>query len=205
MPLDAALLRSASRHLRRSDPVLAGLVARVGPCRLRPHRGLPPFAYLARAILRQQISGHAANAIDRRLHARFGPVLRPEHFTVASDEELRGLGLSRQKTAYLRDLAARAQDGLPLHRLARMDDERVIETLSVVKGIGRWTAEMYLMFRLGRPDVLPVDDYGIRKAMQLAYRMRALPKPDRMRRLAEPWRPYRTVACWYLWRSLDAK
>lgn len=203
MTLDPKSLRAAALHLRRADPVLAKVVERVGPCRLRPHHGLPPFAYLARAILRQQISGHAANAIDARLHARFGRVLRPEHFTGASDDELRAAGLSRQKTSYLRDLAAKAQDGLPLHRLARMDDEQLIETLVVVKGIGRWTAEMYLMFRLGRPDVLPVDDYGIRKAMQLVYRMRSLPKPDRMRRVAEPWRPYRTVACWYLWRTLD--
>jgi DNA-3-methyladenine glycosylase II len=205
MPLDPPLLRRARAHLRRADPVLSAIVARVGPCRLQAQRGLPPFAYLARAILRQQISGHAANAIDERLHARFGSVLRPEHFLGASDALLRSLGLSRQKASYLRDLAAKAQDGLPLGRLSRLDDERVIETLTVVKGIGRWTAEMYLMFRLGRPDVLPVDDYGIRKAMQLAYRMRSLPKPDRMRRLAEPWRPYRTVACWYLWRSLDPK
>lgn len=203
MPLDSPALRRARAHLRRADPVMAEVVRRVGPCRLRPQRGLPPFAYLARAILHQQISGHAANAIDRRLHERFGAVLEPRHFLGATDAELRGLGLSRQKAAYLRDLSAKAQDGLPLDRLGRLDDERVIEVLSAVKGIGRWTAEMYLMFRLGRPDVLPVDDYGIKKAMQLAYRMRALPKPERMRRLAEPWRPYRTVACWYLWRSLE--
>ena len=203
MPLDALSLRRASRHLRRADPVLGEIVARVGPCRLRPHRGLPPFAYLARAILRQQISGHAANAIDERLHARFGEVLHPDHVIGATDQELRTIGLSRQKISYMRDLASKSQDGLPLHRIHRMGDERIIETLSTVRGIGRWTAEMYLMFRLGRPDVLPVDDYGIRKAMQLAYRMLALPKPDRMRKIAESWRPYRTVACWYLWRSLD--
>jgi 3-methyladenine DNA glycosylase/8-oxoguanine DNA glycosylase len=121
----------------------------------------------------------------------------------ASDEDLRGLGLSRQKARYLRDLAEKTEDGLPFGRLSRLSDEEVIETLTVVKGIGRWTAEMYLMFRLGRPDVLPVADLGIRAAMKRAYRMRAMPKPERMRRVAAPWRPYRTVACWYLWRSVD--
>lgn len=202
MPKHRAGLRRASAHLVRADPVMADIVRRVGPCRLAVQR-LPPFAYLARAILFQQISGHAARAIDARLRARFGGTLRPAHVLGTDDAELRGLGLSRQKAGYLRDLAAKAADGLPLGRLARLEDERVVQVLSTVKGIGRWTAEMYLMFRLGRPDVLPVDDYGIRKAMQAAYRMRSLPKPERMRRVAEAWRPYRSAACWYLWRSLE--
>jgi 3-methyladenine DNA glycosylase/8-oxoguanine DNA glycosylase len=201
--LDRAALRKAAAHLRAADPVLGGIVDAVGPCRMVRHAGGSGFWYLARAILRQQISGHAARAIDDRLHARFGPVLKPEHFLAASDEELRSLGLSRQKAGYLRDLSAHARNGLPFARLTRLADERVIETLTRVKGVGRWTAEMYLMFRLGRPDVLPVDDYGIRKAMQLAYGWRSLPKPDRMRRTAEAWRPFRSAACWYLWRSLE--
>jgi 3-methyladenine DNA glycosylase/8-oxoguanine DNA glycosylase len=121
----------------------------------------------------------------------------------ATDAQLRAAGLSRQKIAYLRDLTRLTQGGLPLRSLGRSTDDAVIEALTEVKGIGRWTAEMLLIFRLGRLDVLPVDDYGIRKAMQRAYRMRSLPKPERMRRLAERWRPYRTVACWYLWRSID--
>jgi 3-methyladenine DNA glycosylase/8-oxoguanine DNA glycosylase len=185
--------------------VLRRLIDAEGPCRLRVQRAGSGFDYLMRAILRQQISGHAANAIEARIRARFGPRLRPSQVLGADDATLRGLGLSRQKIGYLRDLSRKALDGLPLGDLARRTDERVIEALTTVKGVGRWTAEMFLMFRLGRPDVLPVDDYGIRKAMQLAYRMRVLPKAERMRRIAEPWRPHRSVACWYLWRSLVAK
>jgi 3-methyladenine DNA glycosylase/8-oxoguanine DNA glycosylase len=182
---------------------MARLVAAVGPHPMRVHRGGSAFAYLARAILAQQISVAAARSIANRLRARFGWPLRPEHVLGATEAELRSLGLSRQKAAYLRDLATRTRDGLPLGRLSRLSDERVIESLTAVKGIGRWTAEMYLMFRLGRPDVLPVDDLGIRSAMRRAYRMRVRPKKERMHRVAEPWRPYRTVACFYLWRSLE--
>jgi 3-methyladenine DNA glycosylase/8-oxoguanine DNA glycosylase len=205
MLLDPAVRRRAVAHLRRAEPVMAAIVRRVGPCRMPLHRGGTTYWYLTRAILRQQISGHAAAAIERRISERFEGALRPELVLQATDAELRALGLSRQKASYLRDLAAKANDGLPLGGLARMNEERVIETLTAVKGIGRWTAEMLLMFRLGRPDVLPTGDYGIRKAMQVAYRMRALPKPDRMRKIAEPWRPYRTIASWYLWRSLDSR
>jgi len=198
-------LRRARAHLVRADPVLAEIVKKVGPCRLTLHRGGDAYWYLSRAILRQQISGYAAAAIERRIRERFDGTLKPEHVLGASDAELRGLGLSRQKAGYLRDLSTRARDGLRLHRLGRMRDERLIETLTVVKGIGRWTVEMLLIFRFGRPDVLPVADYGIQKAMQRAYRMRKLPKPERMRKIAETWRPYRSIACWYLWRSLDLK
>jgi 3-methyladenine DNA glycosylase/8-oxoguanine DNA glycosylase len=192
--------------VRLDDAALrrARLMAEVGPLPIRPQRGGSAFAYLTRAILAQQISVAAARSIANRIKARFGWPLRPEHVTGAGDAELRALGLSRQKAAYLRDLAAHTRDGLPLDRLSRLPDERVIEALTVVKGIGRWTAEMYLMFRLGRPDVLPVDDLGIRTAMRRVNRMRGMPKKDRMCRIAEPWRPYRTVACLYLWRSLDA-
>ena len=198
-------MRRARAHLVRADPVLAEIVKKVGPCRLTLHRGGDAYWYLSRAILRQQISGYAAAAIERRIRERFLGTLKPEHVLSASDAELRALGLSRQKASYLRDLSTRARDGLRLHRLGRMRDERLIETLTVVKGIGRWTVEMLLIFRFGRPDVLPVADYGIQKAMQRAYRMRTLPKPERMRKIAESWRPYRSIACWYLWRSLDLK
>jgi len=199
----SAVRRRAVAHLRAADPVLAAVIDRVGPCRWVVQDGVEPFAALVSSIVYQQISGKAAAAILARVNALGGGGrLRPAHVAAATDEVLRGCGLSRQKIAYLRDLAAHAQNGRGLAGLHRHDDEAVIERLTVVKGIGRWTAEMFLMFRLGRPDVLPVDDYGIRKAMQRAYRMRALPKPDRMRRVAESWRPYRTIACWYLWRSL---
>jgi DNA-3-methyladenine glycosylase II len=203
--LDNAALGRARRHLGGCDDVvMARLSKQIGPIPMSPHRGGSAFAYLSRAILAQQISTAAARSIGKRMSDRFGWPWRPEHILAASDEELRALGLSRQKASYLRDLAARTRDGLPLDRLSRLSDERVIEKLTVVKGIGRWTAEMYLMFRLGRGDVLPVDDLGIRSAMRRAYGMRGLPKKDRMRRIAEAWRPYRSIACFYLWRSLDA-
>jgi len=183
---------------------MARLLGEAGSLPLPVHRGGSAFAYLSRAILAQQISVAAARSIAKRITDRFGWPWRPEQLLQASDAELRALGLSRQKAGYLRDLAAHTQNGLPLGRLSRLSDERVIEALTVVKGIGRWTAEMYLMFRLGRGDVLPVDDLGIRSAMRRAYGMRGLPKKERMRRIAEAWRPYRSVACFYLWRSLDA-
>ena len=202
--LNGAGVLAARKHLAAADPVLARLLDEVGSLPLPLHRGGSAFAYLSRAILAQQISTAAARSIAARLTDRFGWPWRPEQLLAASDAELRALGLSRQKIAYLRDLAAHTNDGLPLDRLSRFDDERVIETLTVVKGIGRWTAEMYLMFRLGRHDVLPVDDLGIRSAMRRAYNMRSLPDKHRMRKIAEAWRPYRSLACFYLWRSLDA-
>ncbi len=196
-------LRRAKAHLLGSDATMAEIVKRVGPCRVTIHRNGTTFAYLVNAILRQQISGYAAAAIERKIAARFGPALTPALVLAASDDELRSVGLSRQKVGYLRDLAQKATEGLPLERVGRFTDERIIATLTTVKGIGRWTCEMLLMFRLGRPDVISCGDYGIRKAMQTAYRMRALPKPKRMQKIAEAWRPHRTAACWYLWRSLE--
>jgi 3-methyladenine DNA glycosylase/8-oxoguanine DNA glycosylase len=199
-------LRSLSRataHLRRADPVLAAIIDRVGPCGYAVEGGGSAFAALVESMMYQQITGRAAATIHgrlRRLVGRRHP--RPADLLAVSVRDLRRCGLSRQKIAYLRDLATRASNGLALRGLGRLEDEVVISRLCEVKGIGRWTAEMFLMFRLGRPDVLPVDDYGIRKALQRAYGLRALPGPDWMRRKAEAWRPYRTVACWYLWRSI---
>ena len=205
MRLGSAGHRRARLHLAGcDDPVMARLSKQIGGVPVSPHRAGSAFAHLSRAILAQQISTAAARSIAKRLTDRFGWPWRPEHVLEASADELRALGLSRQKASYLRDLARHTRNGLPLGRLSRLSDERVIETLTVVKGIGRWTAEMYLMFRLGRGDVLPVDDLGIRSAMRRAYGMRGLPKKDRMRRIAEAWRPYRSIACFYLWRSLDS-
>jgi 3-methyladenine DNA glycosylase/8-oxoguanine DNA glycosylase len=207
-PSTTALARARRRavaHLRTADPVLAALIGHVGRCRWEVDGAAGAFEALAESIVYQQISGKAAASIYSRLRAvAGGRRLRPAHVLAASEEVLRACGLSRQKSAYLRDLAAHAERGKGLAGLGRLEDEAVIERLVAIRGVGRWTAEMFLMFRLGRLDVLPVDDYGIRKAIQRAYRMRALPKPDRMRRIAERWRPYRTVACWYLWRSLAA-
>lgn len=206
MLIDATALRAATRHLAQSDAVMAGIVGRVGRCRFEIDRGGGPYASLVEAILYQQLAGSAAVAIFRRLRERMGRRhARPEDIAALSDLELRKVGLSRQKIGYLRDLTTRVHGGLALRRVHRMDDYGAIDTLTQVKGVGRWTAHMYLMFRLGRLDVLPVDDYGVRKAMQKAYRMRQLPKPARMERIAEAWRPYRSIACWYLWRSLDSK
>jgi 3-methyladenine DNA glycosylase/8-oxoguanine DNA glycosylase len=198
-------VRRAVRHLSQADPVLHGIIEQVGSCGLRADGGGGPFAALVEAILYQQITGKAAATIHGRLREAVGRKHpRPPDIAALSDDALRVAGLSRQKIGYLRDLVEKAANGLPLGRLRRLADDDVVAALVGVKGIGRWTAEMFLMFRLGRPDVLPVDDYGIRKAMQRAYRKRALPKPDWMRRTAEPWRPYRSIASWYLWRSLDA-
>jgi len=206
MALDPETLRKATSSLRRSDPVLAAIIRDVGPCRLRADARGGAFAALVESIVYQQITGKAAASIYgrvRRLVRRRHP--RPQDILGATADALRQAGLSRQKVAYLRDLSERVRDGLKLRAMGRREDEAIIEALTEVKGIGRWTVEMFLIFRLGRLDVLPVHDYGIRKAMQRAYRFRKLPSPDRMRRLAEPWRPYRTVACWYLWRSLESK
>jgi 3-methyladenine DNA glycosylase/8-oxoguanine DNA glycosylase len=206
MPIDPGTLRKAEAHLRRSDPVLAAIIRDVGPCRLQTDERAGAFAALVESIVYQQITGKAAASIYgrvRKLVGRRHP--RPKDILAATAAALRAAGLSRQKVMYLRDLSERVAAGLKLRALGRLEDEKVIEALIEVKGIGRWTVEMFLIFRLGRLDVLPVHDYGIRKAMQRAYRMRKLPSPDRMRKLALPWRPYRTVACWYLWRSLDSR
>ena len=194
---------AALRHLRRADPRLREIIARVGA--FRPVITPDPFVALVGSIVHQQVSMSAAAAIQRRLCELFpGRRVRPAALLQLSQPALRGAGLSRQKALYLRGLAAAFADGtLSAAKLRRMSDDEVIAATTALKGIGRWTAEMLLMFRLGRSDVLPVDDYGIRKAMQQAYRKRALPKAAWMRRVAEPWRPYRTVACWYLWRSGD--
>jgi 3-methyladenine DNA glycosylase/8-oxoguanine DNA glycosylase len=203
MSHDPLLLTRATRHLSRVDPVLARLVREVGPCRLAVDRGSGHFASLVESIVYQQITGKAAAAIYARLCALCRRRPRPQDLQGLSARELRGVGLSRQKIGYLQDLAGHVQDGLALARIARLSDDDVVEALTAVKGIGRWTAEMFLIFRLGRLDVLPVDDYGVRKAMQRAWRKRVLPKPAWMREQGEAWRPYRSVASWYLWRSLE--
>lgn len=196
--------RRATNHLKRRDPVLERIIRDVGPCRLEVDRRTPRFAALVEAIVYQQITGRAAATIHERLLVLAKTRrLSPGVILALPTEALRGIGLSRQKTAYLQDLSRKTEAGLPLGRVSRLTDEAVIETLTEVKGIGRWTAHMFLMFRLGRQDVLPVDDYGVRKAVMRAYGLRALPDPKRMTRIAEAWRPYRSIASWYLWRSLD--
>lgn len=199
------MLRKAVNHLRRADPVMDRVISAVGPCRFRTSPGLSHFESVARSIIYQQLSGKAAGTIHGRFEALFGDE-RPTPAALAAlpDEALRGAGISRQKLSYLRDLAVRTVAGeLPIDRLHECDDETVIGHLTSVKGVGRWTAQMFLMFRLGRPDVLPELDLGIRKGIQLAYRLRALPDARRVHAIGAKWAPYRTIACWYLWRSID--
>ena len=194
----------ARRLLARRDPILRDLMRAHGPCGLGDRQHTDPFKALVRAIISQQLSTKAAATIATRFEALFGAFPAPAQVTEISDVRLRGVGLSSQKIGYLRDLCRRIEEGvLPIEALDRMDDETVVETLTQVKGIGRWTAEMFLIFRLQRPDVLPVGDLGIVKAVQRAYKLRKAPTPDRLTRIGEAWRPYRSVACWYLWASLN--
>jgi DNA-3-methyladenine glycosylase II len=196
----------AIKHLISVDPQLARLIARVGPFAMPLRRMHNPFEALARNIIFQQLHGNAATAIHGRVLALFGkPKLDPQDVLDASEEELRGAGLSRAKLVALRDLAAKTLDGtIPsLARLKRMSDEEIIERLTEVRGIGRWTVEMLLIFRLGRPDVLPVGDYAVRKGFSLAYGLKESPKPKELEAYGERWRPFRSVASWYLWRAVE--
>ena len=201
--VDAALLANARRSLSRRDPVLRPLIRKVGPCGLR-WRG-DPYRYLVRSVLYQQLAGAAASAIEGRFKAEFGGrIPRPERLLVASPESLRGVGLSRQKAAAVRSIAEAFLDGtVRARKLVQMEDEEVIAAVTPIRGVGEWTAHMLLMFSLGRPDVLPVGDYGVRKAARDLYALESLPKPGELRAIAEPWQPYRSVACWYLWRHAD--
>ena len=196
----------ARRALMRRDPVIATLIRQHGECGLASSQRTDPFHALLHAIIAQQLSTKAAKTIEGRFSALFESGPTPAAVVRASDEKLRAVGLSPQKLKYVRDLCARILDGsLSLDALGLLTDDEVIEALTSVKGIGRWTAEMFLMFRLHRPDVLPVGDLGIVKAVQKAYKLRGLPTPARLTKIGETWRPYRSVACWYLWASLDAR
>ena len=193
----------ARRLLARRDPILRDLMRRHGPCGPADSQHTDPFQALVRAIISQQLSTKAAATIAARVDGLLEGLPTPARAAAVSDAQLRSAGLSGQKVSYLRNLCAQIADGsLPLDTLDGMPDDEVIEALTRVKGIGRWTAEMFLMFRLHRPDVLPVGDLGIVKAVQRAYRLRTPPSPARLLRLSESWRPYRSVACWYLWASL---
>jgi DNA-3-methyladenine glycosylase II len=195
----------ARRLLLRRDPVLATLIRKHGPCGLAAAQRADHFSALVRAITGQQLSTKAAATIYSRLTALMPDgTPTPQALAAISDEQLRAVGMSRQKGAYFRDLCEKVTTGaLPLDSLESMTDAEVIVALTQVKGIGRWSAEMFLMFRLHRPDVLPVDDLGIVNAVKNVYRLRKRPTADRIRKLGEAWRPYRSVASWYLWRSLD--
>lgn len=196
--------RASVKYLKRVDPVLAQVIERVGPCRIQLRTDGTHYQALVRSIIFQQLSGKAAGTILARFNALYGGVPEPHAVLATHDERLRSVGLSRQKIGYLRDLSSKVTTGeLPLDAVHDMEDEDLIEHLVQVKGIGRWTAQMFLMFRLGRPDVLPELDLGIQNAIKRAYRKRKRPAPKDVRKIGAKWSPHSTVACWYLWRSLE--
>jgi DNA-3-methyladenine glycosylase II len=195
----------AIAYLSRIDATLASFIERAGPFAMQIRHMHNPFEALARNIIYQQLHGNAAAAINQRVLALFGKSkLRPQDILAASEEILRSAGLSRAKLVALKDLAAKTLDGtIPgLARLRRMDDEEIIERLTEVRGIGRWTVEMLLMFRLGRPDVLPVGDYAVRKGFALTYGLEEMPQPKALTAYGERWRPFRSVASWYMWQAV---
>jgi DNA-3-methyladenine glycosylase II len=197
--------RAAVRHLKRVDPVLARVIEIVGPCRLESRREGTHFQALVRSIVYQQLSGKAAATILSRFNALYPDnTPTPEAVLATSDAELRAVGLSRQKIGYMRDLSSKVvSDALPLDAVESMDDDDLIAHLVQVKGIGRWTAQMFLMFRLDRRDVLPELDLGIQNAIKRAYRKRKRPTPKDVRKIGAKWSPHSSVASWYLWRSLE--
>jgi len=184
--------------------VLRAIIERVGPCRME--FSPPAFESLAETIVYQQLNGKAAVTIFDRFAALAGDPLTPKGILKLTDAQMRSAGLSKQKSSYLKDLAAKTEAGLlDFTRLPELPDEEVIAHLTQVKGIGVWTAQMFLMFTLRRENVLPTGDYGVQAAMKKHYRKRKMPKPEVMAKIAKCWEPYRSVACWYLWRSLDIK
>ncbi|MBS0659010.1 MAG: DNA-3-methyladenine glycosylase 2 family protein [Verrucomicrobia bacterium] len=200
---------SAQAHLAAVCPVMRGLIERAGPCPIEPQRLRSPFEALVRAVAHQQLHGKAAETILGRFIALF-PGRRfpkPEQLAAVDDTALRAAGFSAAKTAAIRDLAAKALDGtIPTARsIARLDDEEIIARLIQVRGVGRWTVEMMLIFKLGRPDVWPVDDFGVRNGYRLAYGLPALPRPKELLALGDRFRPWRSVATWYLYRAAEVR
>ena len=197
----------AAAHLSKIDPDLGRVIKATGPVLLVPDEARTPFYALLRAIAHQQLSGRAAETIMGRFHDLFPnvPHPTPEQVLAVEDLVLRGVGFSRPKISYIKDLATRALTGaVPTHdEILDLSDEELIERLTAIKGIGRWTVEMLLIFKLGRMDVLPIHDLGIQKGFMITYRKRKLPKPETILKFGERWRPYRTIASWYLWRAVD--
>jgi DNA-3-methyladenine glycosylase II len=196
-------LAEASKHLAACDPVMKRVIRRVGPCRLRRRRN--HFAMLVRSVVSQQISTAAARTIQGRLEDRLAPAkITSESIAALKLPQLRSVGLSRQKAGYLRDLAKRTNEGqLQFSRFSKMSDENIIEELVQVKGIGRWTAEMLLIFSLGRLDILPCEDLGVRKAIRNLYELKEMPNRNECEEIGQPWHPYASIASWYCWRSLE--
>ena len=203
MSLATQQIRAALRHLSVADPVLKTVIQKVGPCTLRIQKNR--FQVLVRSIISQQISTSAARTIRQRFEELVAPAeITPDAISSLTEKQLRSAGVSQQKASYLIDLSRKIQNNsLRLNQIGRLADEKVIAELTQVKGIGRWTAQMFLMFCLGRPDVLPHDDLGIRSALRNLYGLNDLPDKTTCKAIAQPWRPYTTVACWYCWRSLE--
>jgi DNA-3-methyladenine glycosylase II len=197
---------SAARHLSNTDPIMSQLADRFGAPDLKPRR-LPPFQSLAHAIIHQQLSSAAAGTILKRFNALFDgdSFPSPEKVIRLDVERLRTAGLSRPKANYIRDLAQKSIDGVvpTLRECDRLTDAELLERLTSIKGVGRWTVEMLLIFNLGRPDVLPVHDLGVRRGFKIAYRKRKLPTPEQLDRYGARWSPHRTTAAWYLWQAAD--
>jgi DNA-3-methyladenine glycosylase II len=218
-------MRRAVNHLKKSDPIMRAIIERAGPCRMQ--FGPPEFQSLAESIVYQQLNGKAAETIFKRFAALAGEPLTPQGILKLTDEQMRSVGLSKQKTAYLKDLSTKTLSGLlDFTRLPGLPDAEVIEHLTQVKGIGVWTAQMFLMFTLKRENVLPTGDFAVRMAIYKHYlekrrgtttaksrstakkspkRKIKLPSPEQMEKIAKSWHPYRSIACWYLWKSLDTK
>jgi DNA-3-methyladenine glycosylase II len=197
-------MKQAITHLKKADPVMRAIIERVGPFRME--FGPPEFHSLAEAIIYQQLNGKAAITIFKRFAELAGDPIIPEGILKLTPEQLRAVGLSKQKSSYLFDMAERARRGdLDFSRLPGLTDEEVIKHLTQVRGVGTWTAHMFLMFTLRRPNILPVGDFGVRMAMKKHYRKRKLPNPAQMEKIAKCWEPYRSIACWYLWKSMDVK
>jgi DNA-3-methyladenine glycosylase II len=199
--------RHILRHLSRVDPVLGGVIRAAGPYRNAPEAGCAPFQILAQAIAHQQLNGTAANTILKRLvdSVGAGTFPTPAQVLAAPAAQVRAAGFSFAKIAALKDLAAKALAGVVPDRatLERLDDAAIIERLTEVRGVGRWTVEMLLLFHLGREDVLPVDDFGVRAGFRAAYGLRKLPHPKALAAWGERWKPHRSAAAWYLWRALE--
>ena len=195
----------AVSHLKKSDPAMGKVIDLVGPCRFEARTEGTHFDHIVRAIVYQQLSGKAASTIHSRVRALYGDrAPTPAELLATDDATLRGAGLSWAKIKYVKDLSAHALDGrLLIEQLHELDDAAIMDALVQVKGIGRWSAQMFLMFRLGRPNVIPELDLGIRKAVQRAYGLRKLPTPARVLEIGSKWEPYGTIASWYLWRSLE--
>lgn len=198
---------AALRHLSAVDPVMRKLIRQAGPCPLKPARGRTPFQSLVLAVASQQLNGTAASTILARFKKLFPgrKFPRPEDLAKVTDEQIRACGFSFAKIAAIRDIAAKTLNGtiLSSREIAKLSDEEIIARLTEARGVGRWTVEMLLIFQLGREDVLPVDDFGVRNGFRLAYKKRKMPKPKALRAFGERWKPYRTTAAWYLWRAVD--